>query len=325
MQSKTRERILYLARRPWRLLALALLLAGLFAVGRLFVLLALAGLGIAAACRGRDARSATWVRALAVLVLALLALHVAAYREVDGARSFARANEPIDVARVPDGLYVGTGLGANGPVRARVAVHGGKLAWAAVLSSRDPIYAFDAVLPKLVGRTTSALPETAGFLFRRDQSLRGLQQAIDDALLPAVGGYRPLSPVARASFFLTENRVGKLALNALAILFIVVLAFDYALQPVLAEGTGQSLNCYNCQACVGVCPIKNVEGVPFPITMVLEARLGRYENVERLAGYCVACGRCAAKCPVGNSGPSIGSAAIVRRRRQAKAAGERTR
>ena len=97
--------------------------------------------------------------------------------------------------------------------------------------------------------------------------------------------------------------------NALAILFCIVLVFDYTLQPVLVKGTGQALNCYNCQTCVGVCPVKIVDGEPYPMTMILAARLGDYEKVKYLSKFCVACSRCAGKCPVGDSGPSIAAAA----------------
>jgi len=88
------------------------------------------------------------------------------------------------------------------------------------------------------------------------------------------------------------------------------------LQPALVSGTGQALNCYNCQTCVGVCPVKIVDGEPYPMTMILATRLGDYEKVKRLAKYCVACSRCAGKCPVGDSGPSIAAAAISYMRRK---------
>ena len=98
--------------------------------------------------------------------------------------------------------------------------------------------------------------------------------------------------------------------NTLAILFSIILVFDYSLQPALVKGTGQALNCYNCQTCVGVCPVKIVDGEPYPMTMILAARLGDYDKVLKLSKYCVACSRCAGKCPVGDSGPSIASAAV---------------
>ena len=97
--------------------------------------------------------------------------------------------------------------------------------------------------------------------------------------------------------------------NALAILFCIVLVFDYTMQPVLVKGTGQALNCYNCQTCVGVCPVKIIDGEPYPMTMILAARLGDYEKAKYLSKFCVACSRCAGKCPVGDSRPSIAAQA----------------
>jgi ferredoxin/uncharacterized protein with FMN-binding domain len=320
-----RESVLRVLRRPRRLLALGLGVAALFAFGRLFVLAGLLVVAIVVLRSREDARSRRTAGAVAALAALFLVLHGLAYAELERSRAFVRASTPIDLATVRDGEYEGTGEGANGPVTAKVEVRGGVLAKVTVTASRDPIYAFDATLAALVGRKTTALPETAGFLFRRDQSLRGLSQAIEDALRPALTYYRAPSPLARASFLITEHRVGRVALNALAVLLILVLAFDYAVQPILAVGTGQSLNCYNCQACVGVCPVKTAEGFPYPITMTLEARLGRYDHVERLAAYCVGCGRCAAKCPVGISAPSVASAAIVRKRRNALPAPEGSR
>jgi Fe-S oxidoreductase len=110
-------------------------------------------------------------------------------------------------------------------------------------------------------------------------------------------------------------------LNGLAILFAAFLVFEYTLQSMLTPGTGRSINCYNCASCVGVCPVKEVEGVQMPMGLVLLTRLGEYERVMELSKYCVGCGRCAAKCPIGNSGPLVISAAFQACREQRRILG----
>ncbi len=296
--------------RGLRLAILVCVLALLFPSARFYALLILSLLlflhGVTTWKRGG------WRYVVPLLVLAavgLTALGVANH-ERNKVGDYLAVHRPLALSLAPDGVYEGEGPGNNGPLRVRLRVLDGRLTSVRVVRHRDAVYAFDDVLPRLVGRATLDTSDLAGFVFRNERSLAGLQAAMENAVLPAIFDAPRMSSFAKSVFYVTANEGGRITLNALAILFIVLLAFDYAFGPTLRPGLGQSLNCYNCQACVGVCPVKMVDGDPFPMIMVLQARLGNVARVAELAKYCVGCGKCAAKCPVGNSGPSIASAAF---------------
>lgn len=306
--------------RGLRLAIFVCVVAFLFPAGRLYALIVLALLLLIYGAVTWKLGGWRYVATLIVLggigFLTLLVANHQRARVVD----FLAEQRPIDLALVPDGSYEGTGPGNNGEIKVLLQVADGSIKQVKVLEHRDAVYAFDDVLPRLVGRSHLSLADMAGFVFRNERSLVALQAAMEDAVLPAIFDAPTLSSFARTVFFFTSNEGSKITVNALAIIFIVLLAFDFSFGPTLRPGLGQSLNCYNCQACVGVCPVKMVEGDPFPMIMVLEARLGDVDRVAELAKYCVGCGKCAAKCPVGNSGASIGSAAyqIVRDRERRK-------
>jgi len=306
--------------RGLRLAMLVCVLALLFPRGRFY---ALAALGLLLFLHGVTTwKRGGWRYVVPLLVLAVLGLTAlgVANHERNQIEEYLAVHRPVEMSLVPDGVYEGEGPGNNGPIRVRLRVVAGKLTGVQVLRHRDAVYAFDDVLPRLIGRGDLSTADLAGFVFRNERSLVGLQAAMENAVLPAIFDAPRLSSFAKALFFATTNEGGKITLNALAILFIVLLAFDYSFGPALRPGLGQSLNCYNCQACVGVCPVKMVDGDPFPMIMVLQSRLGNVARVAELAKYCVGCGKCAAKCPVGNSGPSIASAAFqVWRERERRA------
>jgi ferredoxin len=144
----------------------------------------------------------------------------------------------------------------------------------------------------------------------------GTINATRDAVWKGVVDAPKLSPISKVTLWFTSLRFQRVTIHSLAVLFIVVLLFDYTIQAALVEGTGQSLNCMDCQTCVGACPVKRAEGKLFPMEMVLRARLGDYETVARLMQYCVGCSKCAAKCPAGISAPSVAAAVAQYLRKQ---------
>jgi len=130
---------------------------------------------------------------------------------------------------------------------------------------------------------------------------------------------RRLNPVSRAVLWAVGTDLSRFVFSASAVVFIIGLLFEFCLGPFLRREAGVTLPCYNCQTCVGVCPIKMVEGVPYPMTMILETRVGNYERAAELAHYCVGCSRCASRCPVGLSGALVASRALQLARAAAEA------
>ncbi|MDP8256290.1 MAG: 4Fe-4S dicluster domain-containing protein [Candidatus Alcyoniella australis] len=321
------ERLRRLISRPYRLTAFAALLALAFVPGRLYILLALAVMIAAVGLRDRKRGGMALVwPLLGVLGVALL-VQINARGDARSMAQFYEQNTPVNLTTVPDGEYFGEAAALNGPLQLELRVERGAIADVTLTRNQETAYAFDDLLAQVRGMTSTDLSGMAGFVFRNQRDTAAFQHALEDALLAGREDRPKLSPISRAAFFVSENRAGRITFNALAILFIVLLLFDFVLQPALVPGTGQSLTCYNCQACVGVCPIKMVGSDPFPMVMVLEARTGNYQHVAELAKYCVGCGKCAAKCPVGNSGPSVAAASVLqdRQRRRDEARRETAR
>jgi len=296
--------------RPFRLVVLVLFFAAFFAHARLILLLALA-LAIFASALRHFSWGKRVLDILIFLALAAIVVQLLAYRHAVNTRKFVNSHSPVSLKDVPDGTYTGEAWGANGPIKVSFDVKGHKFTRLDVLSHREQVYAFDEVFKNLHELKSTDLSELRPFAFRGWVSVGGLQKAIENAILTRHPKFPRLPRWVGAVYSVASHRPDKIAVNALFVLFIVFLGFDYSLGPILFEGTGQSLNCYNCQACVGVCPVKQVGDYAFPITLVTEARLGRFETVKELAKYCVACGRCAGKCPVGNSAPSIAAACVI--------------
>jgi len=231
-----------------------------------------------------------------------------------------RARHLGDVVLLAEnGTYEGEGQGKRGPIKVAVTVKGHQLEDVEVIEHGDTISiaggAIEELRERLIGRTDLDVDAVTG----ATQTSFGVINAARDATWKGVAAAPTLSWVTKATLWLATVRVHVVTLHALAVLFIVVLLFDYTIQAALVEGTGQALNCMDCQTCVGTCPVKRVEGRLFPMEIVQRARLGDYETVMSLAKYCVGCARCAAKCPAGISAPSVAAAVAYYLRKQKRA------
>lgn len=299
-----------LSSRPWRFAVLAFVLALIFSGARLLTLSILI-IFLVAAGIGAFRKNSLFLTALIVLCAAGLLLHTLSMIDTGRVSRYMAAHAPPDPALARDGTYKGTGQGPRGPTNVLVTLRNGKISDIKLGDYLDAISidreSIDYVRSVVLARNSLDLNPD---LIDRTPATRGFYDAVSNALWTADSGLPGISPVTRWTYFFTSHNFSRFTFNALAIVFIVFLLFDYALQSVLRKDTGQSLVCYNCQTCVGACPVKMVEGVPYPMTMVLETRLGNYPRVVDLARYCVGCGRCAGKCPAGISAPMLAAAAI---------------
>jgi ferredoxin/uncharacterized protein with FMN-binding domain len=231
--------------------------------------------------------------------------------DTDRVRDYMAAHNPPDPASAKDGIYMGSGQGPRGPTAVSVTVLNGRIRDIALDNYLDAVSidreSIDMVRSIILAHNTLDLNPD---LMDRTPAIRGFYDAVCNALWAADPSFPDVSRFTRLTYFFARHHFSRFTFNAMAIIFIVFLLLDYALQSILKKDTGQSLVCYNCQTCVGACPVKMVEGEPYPMTVVLETRLGNYQRVVELARYCVGCGRCAGKCPAGISAPRLAAAAV---------------
>lgn len=277
--------------------------ARVVAVGGLFV-----GLAVWASLLWRAGRRKP-AYALAVGAALFAGLFIFAQYEAFRVRSFTQQDLAELMPLIPDGTYAGEGAGHRGPIVVEVTVKNGAINRVEVTYEQETVSvgrnAIEELVRRLAGKSDlSKVDAVTGATY----TSFGLLNAVKAALWSAVPGAFTLSWPSKFVFWVLALNLSGTTFKTLSILFIAVLLVDYSIASALVEGTGQSLNCYDCQACVGACPVGTVEGYLFPMDIVLAARLGDHERVMRLAKYCVGCSKCAARCPVGISAPSVASA-----------------
>ncbi len=296
--------------RSWRLSILMIVAALAFVSGRM-ILFALLGLLIfIAAIKTYIVHKKSYFMIIIPAILIAFVLGIFYLVDYGKVASYIKDHYPFDLEYVDNGTFEGVGQGLRGPIKVKVEIDDAHIKAIEVVQHQEMINALKGLPEQIIAENRLDVELVPPTIHGSIETTEGFREAVTNAVLAGIPDRPKFNTITQIIHKFSQFRFGMTTWNALAILFCIILVFDYTLQPTLVSGTGQALNCYNCQTCVGVCPVKIVDGEPYPMTMILAARLGDYEKVKRLAKYCVACSRCAGKCPVGDSGPSIAAAAI---------------
>ncbi len=239
-----------------------------------------------------------WSKPLIGIIAVLLALGLYGlnyYSEVQIEAAQEGAMEVIE-----DGTYTGEAEGHVDTVEVAVTIEDGQMVELEIDESDTPEYAemaTEGMKERILDQQSFAVDTVSGATVTSEAIIEAGQNAIE----MGEEEFDPGPLVAFLSFFASGLWAGP-TLYQLVVVFIGILVVDFTLQAVLVPNTGESLNCMNCQACVGVCPVRHVEGgKPLPMEIALSSRMGNYEDVKRLLEYCVGCGRCSGRCPNGVS------------------------
>ncbi len=303
--------------RPWRLAILVIIAALTFVSGRMILFALLGILIFIAAIKTYIIHKKSYFMIIIPAILIAFVLGIYYLVQYGRVASYIKDHYPFDLELVDNGVYEGTGQGLRGPIKVKVEIDDAKIKDIQIIQHQEMINALKGLPEKIIAAQKLDVDLVPPTIHGSIESSEGFREAVTNAVLSGIPDRPKFNAITQVIHKFSQFRFGMTTWNALAILFCIILVFDYTLQPTLISGTGQALNCYNCQTCVGVCPVKIVDGEPYPMTMILATRLGDYEKVKRLAKYCVACSRCAGKCPVGDSGPSIAAAAISYSRKKA--------
>jgi len=330
------------ASRPWRLAAFTFLISLLYPGARFFMLAVIFIILVVKSIEYGVKKRRWWaLKTLVIVFLFSCLVYIAAVAEAYRVAKYRRSlGKGIPINYYSLGFQKGVADGARGPVSVQVNIMQGDKPYSAEIH--------EIKVPLEEHRETASIGGNALREFNRrfaygspevntlNESLekhgldhaidsidgitgatltsRGYKKAVKTAIINAQKDAKVISGFTAGVFFFLKNEISKISLNTLAIIFILVVFFDYTLQGLLVRGTGQAVSCMNCQTCVGACPVKRVEidgkEYAFPMDMVLAARLGDYELVKKLSWYCVGCAKCSGKCPIGISAPSVASAAL---------------